>query len=261
MERINRKNQDDEALFEPETDKDPRRDWVNENVSRAAVWLFLLSLAAAVLSAAFIFGSLARDLSRVSGTAAEFFSKYLSFDADTLARRSESYFEAYSDKDSTVLQLVSPDGTVLCSSSAGDAGRRIDEPDVGRAAQKHGSSIRIGRDSHTRGFIVSCSSAVVSTDGEVPGVVRAVSGLDRAFSSLLKALLIIAAMFALGVVCVTLTTRRFSRRVMAPISRVNETAQLIAEGLYGVHIEPVYPGEIGQLCRTVNEMSDAIGRS
>jgi len=28
-----------------------------------------------------------------------------------------------------------------------------------------------------------------------------------------------------------------------------------------VHIDPVYPGEIGELCRTINDMSDAIGRS
>ena len=101
----------------------------------------------------------------------------------------------------------------------------------------------------------------MSTDGEILAYVRAVSGFSRANAAFLRLFGVLVLLFGMGVLSVFLTTRRFSRSIMAPISRVNETAQLIAEGLYGVHIDPVYPGEIGELCRTINDMSDAIGRS
>ena len=51
MGRINRKSRDEDGLFTLENEKDTHRDWVNENVSRASVWLLLLALSAILISA------------------------------------------------------------------------------------------------------------------------------------------------------------------------------------------------------------------
>ncbi len=261
MGRINRKNRDEDGLFPLENEKDIHRDWVNDNVSRAAVWLFLLTLGVILICAFWIYGSLAAQIAERSDTAADFFSKYLSADPVNLPTRAESYFSHYADASVSELQLITPDGNVLCASTASYVKQTVNCADLTHAVQQAGRGFHVGRDPLSGAFCLACSSAVVSSDGEVLAVVRGVSGFTSANLAMLRSTAFFLILFGLAVLCVTLTTRRFSKSVMAPISRVNETAQMIAEGLYGVHIDPVYPGEIGELCRTINEMSDAIGRS
>jgi two-component system OmpR family sensor kinase len=261
MGRINRKSRDEDGLFTLENEKDTHRDWVNENVSRASVWLLLLALSAILISALWVYGSLAAQVAERSDTAAEFFSKYLSADPANLPGRADSYFTNYTDAALSDLQLIGTDGSVLCASTSSYLKQMADSSDITNAVRRAGRSFHIGRDPLSGDFCLACSSAVVSSDGEVLAVVRCVSGFTNANLALLRSTAFFLILFGLGVLCVTLTTRRFSKSVMAPISRVNETAQMIAEGLYGVHIDPVYPGEIGELCRTINDMSDAIGRS
>lgn len=261
MGRINRKNRDEDGLFPLENEKDIHRDWVNDNVSRAAVWLFLLTLSVILICAFWIYGSLAAQIAERSDTAADFFSKYLSADPVNLPTRAESYFSHYADASVSELQLITPDGNVLCASTASYVKQTVNCADLTHAVQQAGRGFHVGRDPLSGAFCLACSSAVVSSDGEVLAVVRGVSGFTSANLAMLRSTAFFLILFGLAVLCVTLTTRRFSKSVMAPISRVNETAQMIAEGLYGVHIDPVYPGEIGELCRTINEMSDAIGRS
>ncbi len=261
MGRLNRKNRDDDGIFSLENEKDTHRDWVNDTVSRASVWLLLLTLGAILISTLWVYGSLAVQLAQRADTAAVFFSKYFSADPVNLANRTETYFTHYADSEISELQLIDPDGNVLCASTISYVRQIASSPDITRAIQRSGHGFAIGRDPLSGAFCLAYSSAVLSSDGEVLAVVRAVSGFSSANVTLLRNAAFFLILFGLGVLCVTLTTRRFSRLVMAPISRVNETAQMIAEGLYGVHIDPVYPGEIGALCRTINDMSDAIGRS
>lgn len=261
MGRLTRKNREEDGLFTLDNEKDIHRDWVNENVSRAAIWLFLLTLGAILLCAFCVYGSLAAQIARRSDTAADFFSKYLSADPANLPARAESYFANYADADVSELQLITPDGNVLCASTASYSRQTIDAADLSRAVQRAGRAFHTGRDPLSGAFCLACSSAVLSSDGEVLAVVRGVSGFTKANLAMLRGTAFFLILFGLAILCVTLTTRRFSKSVMAPIGRVNETAQMIAEGLYGVHIDPVYPGEIGELCRTINDMSDAIGRS
>ena len=264
MGRLNRKRSDEDELFEPENESDNKSkhiDWINENVSRAALWLLLALLAAALIGAAAIYGGLGRETSVRTRTAADFFSRYYAADPANLSARASRYFENYADADVSELCLVSADRAVISASDPNYVGKKLASPEIDRAIENAGQAVRIGRDPLSGAFALASCSAVLSTDGEVLALVRCVTGFSRANVAFMKLLGVLILLFGLGVLCVLLTTRRFSRSIMAPISRVNETAQLIAEGLYGVHIDPIYPGEIGELCRTINDMSDAIGRS
>lgn len=262
MGRLNRKARDEEEIFEPGTEKERRHaDWINENVSRAALWMLLVLFVASLVGAGFIYGSVGIALRERSNTAAGFFSRYFASDPAALPSRAARYFENYADADISVLSLVSTDGAVLCASKPEYTGRKVSGAELDRAEKRAGNGLHIGEDSLSGVFSFASASAVLSTDGEILAYVRAVSGFSRANAAFLRLFGVLVLLFGMGVLSVFLTTRRFSRSIMAPISRVNETAQLIAEGLYGVHIDPVYPGEIGELCRTINDMSDAIGRS
>ena len=51
------------------------------------------------------------------------------------------------------------------------------------------------------------------------------------------------------------------RSVMIPIQQITEKAKRIANGSYGIQISTEYEGEIGELARTINDMSYEISRN
>lgn len=258
---MNRSKDNDDAIYQIDEEKETQRSWVRDNVTRASLWLLLISAAAVIISAVFITVSLISDLSYTVNTSASFFSKYLSSDAELLIQRTESYFSAYNDTDGSVLQLSDLNGKIVCSSAQKFVGTEPNTPDINRAILRKSHSVWFGYDSSCDAYIFAYSGIVTSAEGEALAAVRKTVGLDNAKDTLIKCAAVIILIYIFCVICIALTTKRFYRIIMAPISRVNETAQMIAEGTYGVHIDPVYPGEIGELCRTINNMSDAIGRS
>ncbi|MDP4108988.1 MAG: HAMP domain-containing sensor histidine kinase, partial [Bacillota bacterium] len=60
---------------------------------------------------------------------------------------------------------------------------------------------------------------------------------------------------------VIISNRYFIRSILHPILRLNEAAKEIAKGHYNVRLEKEYDDEIGELCDTINFMSEEINRA
>lgn len=52
----------------------------------------------------------------------------------------------------------------------------------------------------------------------------------------------------------------FIRSIVDPVLKINTIAKEIAAGRYGVRLQKTYDDEIGELCDTINYMSDEISR-
>ena len=53
----------------------------------------------------------------------------------------------------------------------------------------------------------------------------------------------------------------FIRSIVDPVLKINTIAKEIAAGRYGVRLQKTYDDEIGELCDTINYMSDEISRA
>jgi signal transduction histidine kinase len=71
------------------------------------------------------------------------------------------------------------------------------------------------------------------------------------------------ALLVLAVVCVVvvISSNYYIRSILVPLAEITEKAKKIAGGTYGIQISTKYDDEIGELAKTVNEMSAQIARN
>ena len=89
---------------------------------------------------------------------------------------------------------------------------------------------------------------LVTSMEKVDGEVALVAGLAAAFFSAVMAFSVLSGMF-------------FIRSIVYPIRSIEATAAQISKGEFGVRIDNHYDDEIGQLCDTINNMAEELGRS
>ena len=108
---------------------------------------------------------------------------------------------------------------------------------------------------------MAVSAPVLYTSGEVIGVLRYVTSLRQVDRQILFFTLLAVLIGALVVTVVLLSSRFFIRSILEPVREINSAAKRIAGGSFGAQIKTKYDDEIGELARTINEMSTKIGQT
>ena len=159
-------------------------------------------------------------------------------------------------------EVVGVNGYVICSSSSSIlTGFRPGTPDVAEAIAQQKTRSFSGRDSLTGERVMSVSSPVYLSSGELIGAIRHVTGLSNVDRSVTE-----LSLFAVGAVCiiflfVLLSNTYFLRSIVNPIREINDTTKRIAAGEYGITIEKKFNDEIGELADSINFMSSETQRS
>ena len=250
-----------EALYAREEEQGIRHNWLMGSMATSIMVLtaFMLLLICGITI--FFYASLRAELLSHAEDAAAYLTKYSFSDQNTLQAGVQSYISSFDGRDVLEVQYLDADGALLISSTGRSPGVYPQGEDVSTVLKSGGTASWHGRDKFTGETVMAVSTAFVSQEGTVTGVIRCVSSLRTVHLQIIQygggALLLCI----LILVLIYTSNRRFERSLMVPIRQINDTAQMIADGLYGVHIDPVYPNEIGELCRTLNNMSDAISRS
>ena len=250
-----------EELYAREEEQSLRHSWLTGSIASSVMVLagcFLLFCCAVT---AFFYLSLRNELSECAESAVAYLTKYALSDQDALRTGATSYVETAESRNSMELQYLDADGALLVSSLGRSAGIYPQGEDLSSVLENGGTAVWQGRDKFTDETVMAASAAFVTQDGTVAGALRCVSSLRVVHVKIITYCGVALAVCLLVVLLLTIANRRFARSLMVPIRQINDTAQMIADGLYGVHIDPVYPDEIGELCRTLNNMSDAISRS
>lgn len=250
-----------ETLYTREEEQGVRHDWLMGSMAASIMVLTACVLLLICGMTFFFYTSLRTELTTHAENAAAYLTKYSFSDQNTLQAGARSYVTSFEERDVLEIQYLAADGALLASSAGRSPGTYPQGADVNTVLKNGGTSSWHGRDKFTGETVMAVSTAFVSPEGAVTGVIRCVSSLRIANLQIIRygggALLLCI----LILVLVYSSNRRFERSLMVPIRQINDTAQMIADGLYGVHIDPIYPNEIGKLCRTLNNMSDAISRS
>ena len=63
------------------------------------------------------------------------------------------------------------------------------------------------------------------------------------------------------VATVVISNRYFMKSIIEPVQKINIIAKEISAGRYGMRLQKIHDDEIGDLCDTINQMSEEIGRA
>ncbi len=208
-----------------------------------------------------LYNSLRVDLvSRVS-TASGFFSKYANSGYEELYAGAKRFVDGYADKNLVEVQILEPSGRIMFSTSGLASGMLPTTGDLEDALRLNTIASWSGINPASGEKVLAVSGPIVFPSGEIAAVVRCVCSLQQVTSqSLMYFGLSLLIAFAI-VLLFIFTNLIFLRSILTPIAKINHTAMQIAEGRYGVHIDELYADEIGELCDTINNMSDAISRA
>lgn len=238
-----------------------QRRWMFNILSIVAGIVALAVLAFSVANAIFLYSSMRSGLVTKARTSKDFLDSYLGLSSREYYNACVSLTQNFEDKNTIELQFIRPDG-MLAASSYGLLGlEKIEAPDLTQALETGQLASFRGKSSATGERIISVSTPMAYSDGQVVGVLRYVSSLKLADRQVLG-VLAITLLVGLGVLAIVIfSSRLFIRSILEPISEITETAKHIAAGSYGAQIKKKYDDEIGELADTVNDMSTKISQS
>ena len=250
-----------DAGYLPGRERSIRAQWLFSNLPAVVMVLLVAVIVFCVATYSLQLQAMRSNLvSRVS-TSTAFFNKYANASYSELLAGAKLYVEGYTDKDVVELQVLDTSGKLLYSSSGLLSGTRPQTNDLIDALRTNTASVWRGEDPASGEYVMAVSSPIIFPSGEIAAVVRCVSSMQT-ISSRMLLYGVVAAVVALVILgFVVLSNLIFIRSIVQPLQQITETTRLIAQGRYGVHIVPLYANEIGTLCNTINDMSDAISRA
>jgi signal transduction histidine kinase len=229
--------------------------WVLTSVLITVVIAFMGVAAWSIAIYSYYYSGVSAALEAKAKTSADFFSSYVAMTYAEYYQSAFRYTERFEDRDVLELQFIDTNGRVLVSTYGITAGTKPGTADIEEAIASRTTRTFRGRSPVTGERVLSVSSPMIYSNGQVVGVMRYVSGLkavDKAvWGSILMAVIVAAAV----IVIVVLLSLYFIRGIIKPIREVTEMTKHIAEGGFGGQISVRYDDEIGDMVGTINEMS------
>ncbi len=173
----------------------------------------------------------------------------------------DQYVLGFEDRDKVELQFIDSSGRIIRSTSDLTTESNPSTDDARRALSEKAVCSFSGEDPLTGERIMSVSEPMYSSRGELIGAVRMISSLSIAERQITIIILCSVAACLFFLALVVASNSYFIRSILIPVTRINEVAREIASGQYGMRLHKTYDDEIGQLCDSINHMSDEIARA
>lgn len=167
--------------------------------------------------------------------------------------------EKFEYKDKMELMAVQDETTVIITSSGFQPGENMEMPDYYNAANTYdGIGEYVGIIGNEKVMAITCLSKLV---GEDLAGMRYVVSLAEVDNQIVLAIAI-ATLLGLAIICfVIFSSSYFVNSIIRPIGEMNLTTRQIAQGDFDVRLEVKSDDEIGELCRSINEMAEGLSRS
>ena len=235
--------------------------WLVNSLSFVVVILAVIIIFVSVGISSYYYSSIRDNLknrvhSTVSSIRDNFTSTY-----DQYLSGIRQYALSYEDKDKVELQFIGTSGRIILSTSELTADSIPSTDDADRALWENTVCSWSGDDPMTGERIMSLSEPIYSARGELIGAVRMISSLETAEKQITIVILASIAACLLFLILVIASNSYFIRSILIPVTRINEVAKEIAAGQYGMRLHKTYDDEIGQLCDSINNMSDEIAKA
>ena len=238
-----------------------RKRWLL-NTASVVIALGLVCVMAVTASfAAYYYSTMEADMKYRARTTTEFFADYIDQTYNEYYQSCITYARTFEDKDTIELQFINKQGDLVASSYGQWAGKAPSTPEIQKAVETRYPEPYMGKDPNTGERIMAVSSPMIFSNGEVIGVLRYVTSVQKVDKQIIL-VGAISMLALLGVLIVVMcSSYYYLRSIMNPVAEITEKAQRIASGSYGVQIKTPYKDEIGELAETINEMSSKIAQN
>ena len=237
-----------------------QRRWFLNSISVILLVLLLVVLMAVAGVAYYFYSSMESALVTRADTQARYLNRYFSSSFSEFYEYSRSMVQTFTLADRVEMQVLDESGRVMFSSSGLSAGYIPMTGEIAQAFDQGRTETYVGYDSLTQEKVMATTTPIYYRSGRLIGGVRYVTSLQLLDKQMRLIYLIAAGAYALMVSLIIFSNRFFLRSIVAPVLRMNEFAKKITGGQYGVQLNVDYNDEIGELCRTLNEMSAELSR-
>lgn len=234
--------------------------WLVNSFSFVVVILAAVVIAASIGVSSFYYADVRQTITSNATRAQITLSLYLDT-SDNYYAWARQYITDFKKADKYEVQFLNQNGRIILSSSSMTANYQPETVDVARAFEEQRTLSWSGVDPMTGERVISATAPLIDTAGNIRGAVRTVSSLSIVEKQITILVLGIVCLAAVFLALVVLSNRYFLKSILEPVQRINSLAGEIAAGRYGLHLQKVYNDEIGELCDTINNMSDEIARA
>ena len=168
--------------------------------------------------------------------------------------------EDFDEKDKFEFMFIGTNGKIMATSTGflPDDDRHLEDIAL---AQESGDGIATNTYRTQMGEKVLTATCIITPAMEEIYAIRLVTSMDRVDGEI-SIIIAFSAMIAFAIMAFyVMSGMYFIRSIVQPIHRIEATATQISKGEFDVRIENVYNDEIGQLCDTINNMAEELGRS
>jgi len=228
-------------------------------VVSTAVVLAIILFSAIIYN--YYYATLRTGLEAKAKTATDFFANYVARSYADYYDSAYRYTETFRESERLELQFINTDGSILISSFSITSGTKPNTPDIAAAIESRRISSWVGRRSNTRERVMSASAPMIFVNGEVIGVMRYVTSLKLVDAQMFLNILAVVGSGVVVLLLVLTLNLIFIRSVITPVSEITKMSKRIAEGSYGVQISSSYHDEMGEMVKSINEMSLKIAQT
>lgn len=238
-----------------------RRRWLINTVGVILALGTVCVFAITAVFATYYYSNMESDMKHRAETTTEFFADYINQNYNEYYQSCINYAKTFDDSDNLELQFINSQGRIVTSSYGNWVGRSPTTAEIQEAISTRGARTFMGKDPITGERIMAVSCPMIYSNGEVIGVLRYVTSMRLVDAQVLYVALLCAAALLVILTIVLISTSYYIRSILVPVAEITEKAKKIAGGSYGVQIQTHYNDEIGELARTINEMSVKINQN
>ena len=235
--------------------------WMMNSLSFVLVILAAVMILISVGVSGYYYATVRDNLVSRAVTASDTFRKYFTDTYDQFYTQAESTVTTFSEQDKLEQQFLDANGRILLSTSGLSGGGLASTEDATQALATQKTSVFTGRDPLSDERVMSVTAPLLSSRGDLVGGVCFITSLrvvERQIWIIIGVSLLACLVFLIFVVA---SNSYFIRSIVDPVLKINNIAKEIAAGRYGVRLQKTYDDEIGELCDTINYMSDEINRA
>ena len=235
--------------------------WMMNSLSFVLVILAAVMILISVGVSGYYYATVRDNLVSRAVTASDTFRKYFTDTYDQFYTQAESTVTTFSEQDKLEQQFLDANGRILLSTSGLSGGGLASTEDATQALASQKTSVFTGRDPLSDERVMSVTAPLLSSRGDLVGGVRFITSLrvvERQIWIIIGVSLLACLLFLIFVVA---SNSYFIKSIVDPVLKINNIAKEIAAGRYGVRLQKTYDDEIGELCDTINYMSDEINRA
>ncbi|MBQ9535559.1 MAG: HAMP domain-containing histidine kinase [Clostridia bacterium] len=237
-----------------------KRRWFINNVSVMLIVVILLAVMAAIILNQYYYGSVRSNLEMRANTTSRYLNRYMGSSYSEFYEYSRSMVKDFSDADKVEMQILDEYGRVMFSSIGLTAGFIPSTGEVSEALKRQETVTYNGYDILTGEKVMATTSPIFYSSGRTIGAVRYVTSMKIVEKQLGKIYLLLAG-GVVGIMLLLISSNiYFLRSIVNPVIRINQLAQKITGGQYGVRLDVEFNDEIGELCMTLNNMSEELAR-